>query len=99
MFLTKRFQAAHNCSTQRLRSFSQEQKDQPECSSYFMNVPYYRNEAISLKIQSFLQSIEVTPIVSDLSKVEYASALSRWVRMDEHCLKEAEKSSKNLNSI
>jgi hypothetical protein len=39
LFLTKRSQEAHSCSTQRLRSFSQEQKDQSECSSYFMHVP------------------------------------------------------------
>ncbi len=39
MFLTKRSQEAHTYSTQRLRSFCQEQKDQPECSSYFMQAP------------------------------------------------------------
>ena len=39
LFLTKRSQEAQSCSTQRLRSFRQEQKDQPECSCYFMHVP------------------------------------------------------------
>ncbi len=39
LFLTKQFQEAHSCSTQRLRWFGQEQKDRPECSSYFMHVP------------------------------------------------------------
>ncbi len=39
LFLTKRSQEAHRCSTQRLRSFRQKQKDQPKCSSYFMHVP------------------------------------------------------------
>ncbi len=39
MLLTKRSQEAHSCSTQRLRWFRQEQKDQPECSSYFMHAP------------------------------------------------------------
>ncbi len=39
LLLTKPSQEAHRCSTQRLRSFRQEQKDQPECSSYFMHVP------------------------------------------------------------
>ena len=35
LFLTKRSQEAHSCSTQRLRSFRQEQKGKPECSSLF----------------------------------------------------------------
>ena len=39
LFLTKRSQEEHSCSTQRLRSLSQEQKDKSECSSYFMHVP------------------------------------------------------------
>ncbi len=39
LFLTQRSQEAHCCSRQRLRWLSQEQKEQPECSSYFMNVP------------------------------------------------------------
>jgi hypothetical protein len=39
LVLTQPSQEAHSDSTQRLRSFSQEQKDQPECSSYFMHVP------------------------------------------------------------
>ncbi len=39
LLLTKRSQEAHSCSTQRLRSFGQEQKEQPSCSSYFMHVP------------------------------------------------------------
>jgi Zn-dependent metalloprotease len=38
LFLTNRSQEEHRCSTQRLRWFRQEQKDQPECSSYFMHV-------------------------------------------------------------
>jgi hypothetical protein len=39
LFLAKRSQEAHSCSTQRLRSFRQEQRDQPECSNYFVHVP------------------------------------------------------------
>jgi hypothetical protein len=39
LFLTKSSQEAHSGSTQRLGWFRQEQKDQPECSSYFMHVP------------------------------------------------------------
>ncbi len=38
LLLTKPSQEAHRCSTQRLRWFRQEQKDQPECSSYSMHV-------------------------------------------------------------
>jgi hypothetical protein len=40
LFLMKPSQEAHRWSTQRLRWFCQEQKDQPECSSYFMRVSY-----------------------------------------------------------
>ncbi len=43
LFLTEQSQEEHSCSTQRLRLFSQEQKDQPECSSYFMHVPKVLN--------------------------------------------------------
>jgi hypothetical protein len=39
LFLAKPSQEAHSCFTQRLRWFGQEQKDKPECSSYFMHVP------------------------------------------------------------
>ncbi len=39
LLLMKRSQEAHSCSTQRLRSYRQEQKDQPECLSYSMHVP------------------------------------------------------------
>ncbi len=39
LFLTEQSQEAYSDSTQRLRWFRQEQKDQPECSSYFMHVP------------------------------------------------------------
>ncbi len=39
LFLTKPSQETHSYSTQRLRWFSQEQKDKSKCSSYFMRVP------------------------------------------------------------
>ena len=39
LLLIQRSQEAHSYSTQRLRSLNQEQKDKPECSSYFMHVP------------------------------------------------------------
>jgi hypothetical protein len=39
LFLTEQSQEAHSCSKQRLRLFRQEQKDMPECSSYFVHVP------------------------------------------------------------
>jgi hypothetical protein len=41
MFLTKPSQEEHRWPTQRLRSFRQEQKGKPECSSYFINIPNY----------------------------------------------------------
>ncbi len=41
LLLTKRSQEAHSCSTQQLRWFRQEQKDQPECSSYSMHAPIH----------------------------------------------------------
>ncbi len=48
LFLTKPSQEAHSWSTQRLRWFRQEQKDKPECSSYFMHVP--KAETHSLQV-------------------------------------------------
>ncbi|MEE9344296.1 MAG: hypothetical protein V3U88_01680 [Methylococcales bacterium] len=39
LLLTQPSQEAHRWSTLRLRWLRQEQKDQPECSSYFMHVP------------------------------------------------------------
>jgi predicted nucleic acid-binding protein len=46
-------------------------------------LPYYRHETTSDKVQSFLQSLDNTPYLSSLTKVEFASALARWVRTKE----------------
>ena len=46
-------------------------------------LPYYREEASSEKVQTFLQSLQSPPIISNLTKTEFASALARWVRMKE----------------
>lgn len=46
-------------------------------------LPYYREEPVSGKIQDFFTSLIPPVCISDLTKVEFASALARWVRMDE----------------
>jgi uncharacterized protein len=53
-------------------------------------LPYYRNENNSLKIQKFLLDIDPPVLISRLTRVEFASAIARWVRMTE--LNEAEAS-------
>jgi uncharacterized protein len=51
-------------------------------------LPYYRNESNSLAIQKFLIDIDPPVLISRLTRVEFASAIARWVRMTE--LNEAE---------
>ena len=46
-------------------------------------LPYYREEAVSGEIEKLLLSITPPVFISDLTRVEFASALSRWVRMGE----------------
>ena len=46
-------------------------------------LPYYREEKTSQTIQDFLSSLRVPVGISDLTGLEFASALSRWVRMKE----------------
>jgi predicted nucleic acid-binding protein len=53
-------------------------------------LPYYRNEETSLQVQTFLINIAPPVLISSLTKVEFASAIARWVRMKE--LTEAEAS-------
>ncbi len=55
LFLTKPSQKAHSWSTQRLRWFRQEQKDQPDCSSYFMHVSKSINLRQAQKNSRYLQ--------------------------------------------
>ncbi|MBL0700515.1 MAG: type II toxin-antitoxin system VapC family toxin [Desulfosarcina sp.] len=46
-------------------------------------LPYYREGKTSPAIQSFLSSLRVSVVISDLTGLEFASALSRWIRMKE----------------
>jgi predicted nucleic acid-binding protein len=46
-------------------------------------LPYYRPEALSEVIQDLLLAVEEPALITDLTKVEFASALGRWVRMKE----------------
>jgi predicted nucleic acid-binding protein len=46
-------------------------------------LPYYREEPSSMKIQELLISMRPPVIISDLTKVEFAAAMARWVRMNE----------------
>ena len=46
-------------------------------------LPYYREEKASPAIQDFLSSLIIPVGISDLTGVEFASALSRWIRMKE----------------
>ena len=46
-------------------------------------LPYYREELLSKKVESFLQSVNPPIFISDLTRVEFVSAISRWVRMGE----------------
>lgn len=46
-------------------------------------LPYYRPEALSEVLQDLLMAVEEPALITDLTKVEFASALARWVRMKE----------------
>lgn len=46
-------------------------------------LPYYREEAISEQVQDLLISLRPPVLISDLTRVEFASAVGRWVRMGE----------------
>ena len=45
-------------------------------------LPYYRNESNSLLIQDFLLEVDPPVLTSRLTRVEFALAIARWVRMD-----------------
>lgn len=55
--------------------------------SYYLDtsalLPYYREEAVSPFLEDFLRQLQPPVLISDLTRVEFASALSRWVRMQE----------------
>jgi len=46
-------------------------------------LPYYREEPASMKIQELLISLRPPVFISDLTKVEFAAVLARWVRMND----------------
>lgn len=52
-------------------------------------LPYYRPEPLSERVQDLLLSADEPVIITDLGRVEVASALSRLVRMDELSEQEA----------
>lgn len=46
-------------------------------------LPYYRQEPASERVQALLLAQSQPVLISHLTEVEVASALARWVRMDE----------------
>lgn len=46
-------------------------------------LPYYRREAHSLSVEALLTSLSEPVLISALTRVEFASALARWVRWGE----------------
>ncbi len=45
-------------------------------------LPYYRNVKTSHRVQKLLTGIEPPVLISNLTKMEFASAIARWVRMN-----------------
>lgn len=46
-------------------------------------LPYYRQEQASVRVQQMLSRQTSPVLISQLTEVEVASALARWVRMEE----------------
>ena len=46
-------------------------------------LPYYRAESASVAVEALLLAQTQPVLISDLTRVEFASALARWVRLDE----------------
>lgn len=46
-------------------------------------LPYYREEPLSRQVEKFLNKTNPPVVLSDLTRVEMASAIARWTRMDE----------------
>ena len=46
-------------------------------------LPYYREEIMSQKVENLLTSLQPPILISNLTKVEFTSAISRWVGMRE----------------
>jgi len=58
-----------------------------DSSTYYLDtsalLPYYREEDTSDAVQNFLSSLHTPICISDLTEVEFSSAVSRWARMNE----------------
>jgi len=46
-------------------------------------LPYYREERLSRQVESLLTSLQPPILISNLTKVEFSSAIARWVRTEE----------------
>ncbi len=46
-------------------------------------LPYYREESMSQQVENLLSSLRPPLLISNLTKVEFTSAVARWVRMGE----------------
>lgn len=46
-------------------------------------LPYYREEGMSQQVENLLTSLRPPILISNLTKVEFTSAIARWVRMGE----------------
>lgn len=46
-------------------------------------LPYYREESMSQQVENLLSSLQPPLLISNLTKVEFTSAVARWVRMGE----------------
>lgn len=46
-------------------------------------LPYYREEQSSSQVQTLLNKLQPPVLLSDLTRVEMASAIARWTRMKE----------------
>lgn len=46
-------------------------------------LPYYREEPLSSAVEAFLLELSPPVLLSDLTRVEFASAVARWVRRGE----------------
>ena len=46
-------------------------------------LPYYREEESSIQVEHLLHEIQPPVLISELTRVEMASAIARWTRMQE----------------
>ncbi len=57
-------------------------------------LPYYREEEASHRVESLLRKIKPPVLLSELTRVEMASAIARWTRMNEISEPQAEQGAK-----